>query len=30
MGLALLSLTLSGFWMWYKPKQLKQSKKNEK
>ena len=27
MGLALLILTLSGFWMWYKPKQIKQSKK---
>jgi len=27
MGLALLLLTLSGFWMWFKPKQIKQSKK---
>ena len=27
MGLALLFLTLSGFWMWYKPKKIKQSKK---
>ncbi|MEI7473075.1 MAG: PepSY domain-containing protein [Chitinophagaceae bacterium] len=27
MGLALLLLTISGFWMWYKPKQIKQSKK---
>jgi uncharacterized iron-regulated membrane protein len=27
MGLALLMLTLSGFWMWFKPKQMKQSKK---
>lgn len=27
MGLALLFLTVSGFWMWYKPKQIKQSKK---
>ena len=27
MGLALLLLTVSGFWMWFKPKQMKQSKK---
>jgi uncharacterized iron-regulated membrane protein len=26
MGLALLFLTISGFYLWYKPKQLKQSK----
>jgi len=27
MGLALLLLTLSGFWMWFKPKQIKKLKK---
>lgn len=27
MGLALLMLTLSGFWMWFKPKQIKKLKK---
>jgi uncharacterized iron-regulated membrane protein len=26
LGLALLFLTLSGFWMWWKPKQIKNSK----
>jgi hypothetical protein len=26
MGLALLFLTLSGFWMWWKPRQIKKSK----
>jgi hypothetical protein len=27
MGLALFFLTLSGFWMWFKPKQIKNAKK---
>jgi uncharacterized iron-regulated membrane protein len=30
MGLALLFLTLSGFWMWFRPKQIRKSKRESK